>query len=76
MIVTGCFIGYFDVNLSSLRLRVVPNENGIPHPQKKTNMALDNPAFEDAFPIEHGIFTDFPKCHVSFQPVYQTTACC
>ena len=35
MIVTGCFIGYFDVNLSSLRLRVVPKENGIPHPKKK-----------------------------------------
>ena len=27
-------------------------------------MAMENPPFEDVFPIEHG---DFPASHVSFQ---------
>ena len=32
----------------------------------KTNMTMENPPFEDVFPIEHGDF----ECHVSFQGVY------
>ena len=33
-------------------------------PPAKTNMTMENPPFEDAFPIEIG---DFPVSHVSFQ---------
>ena len=41
----------------------------------KTNMAMENPPFKDAFPIEHG---DFPASHVSFRggnffPTYEAT---
>ena len=35
-----------------------------PYPPTKTNMAMENPPFEDVFRIEHG---DFPANHVSFQ---------
>ena len=31
---------------------------------QKNNMAMENPPFEDVFPIEHG---DFPASHVSFR---------
>ena len=33
-------------------------------PPAKTNMTMENPPFEDVFPIEIG---DFPVSHVSFQ---------
>ena len=36
----------------------------------KTKMTLENPPFEDVFPIENG---DFPKNHVSFPGVFCAT---
>ena len=56
---------------TSLNIYKVSTSYKLPPPKKKTNMAMDNPPFEDVFPIEHG---DFPLHFASFfRGVTETT---